>query len=283
MKTEIPERYKIIAMRTVSDEQLHRSDTVGITPLPDSFEVLIWNCNKKVHHPLWIEEFEELQEELSPSLMLLQEVDFHDSSREYLTTLPLHYAFFPNLRLSADSLGGVATLSSVEPITLSGKLSPCSEPFLNTRKPLIISSYALGNGNTLTVINLHGINFVRTSTYQKQLAQIKEEIENCSGAMIIAGDFNAWRHTRQNLIHALLNEFSDFKFKEVSFIEHTEHVKKAPQFIQSLFGEHHLDRIFYSSASLSLNDNSARAHHRINERHLISSDHQPLSCGFTVL
>ncbi len=278
-----PQAYKITSMRPVENAKVYTSAKSPVTSLGDSIEILTWNCHKKGDDLRWRHELEHLQSLLSPSILLLQEIDFQKSTEEYLSQLPLHFNFFPNLQLNTHALGGVATLSPATPIENFGVLSEVTEPFLRTKKLFLLSSYMMENGEILTVINLHGINFVKTSSYINQMDQIKEQIEKCTGSVIVAGDFNAWSHKRQKVLKTLFSSFPQFQFKEVSFFDHTEHVKKAPRAIQSFFGEHHLDRIFYSSSSLALDEESVMAHHQIHEEKFISSDHLPLSCRFTAI
>ncbi len=278
-----PSAYNIFAMKPISIEKVYHSEPVEKKKVKNSFSVLTWNCNKKSEDSQWRTEFRHLQKSLEPEITLLQEIDFHQSYEKYVSQLSLFSGFFPNLELQEKVLCGVATLSLMEPTRLLGILSQKSEPFLKTKKPFLLTEYTLESGEQLTVINLHGINFVPAAFYKKQMKQILSEINKCSGPLIVAGDFNAWSHKRQKIIHELFASASQFDFKEVSFFEHTEHVKKAPAAIQALFGEHHLDRIFYSSAFLQLDEDSVMAHHKIHEEKIISSDHLPLSCKFTLV
>ncbi len=69
-------------------------------------------------------------------------------------------------------------------------------------KSALLSEFALSDGSTLIVVNLHGVNFaVGLDEYQEQLDSLRAVLEVHSGPIILAGDFNTWRQARLEVVN----------------------------------------------------------------------------------
>ena len=65
------------------------------------------------------------------------------------------------------------------------------EPFFNMPKMALATVYDTENG-PLLVLNIHAINFKGLSAFKLYLAKAAELLENFTGAVLVAGDFNTW-------------------------------------------------------------------------------------------
>jgi endonuclease/exonuclease/phosphatase (EEP) superfamily protein YafD len=99
---------------------------------------------------------------------------------------------------------GVSTGSRMRP-TLEGFIrSDAREPVLNTPKMIALTKYKLKNSEQeLLVANIHGINFVSAEVYATQIAQLDKAINNHTGPLIVAGDFNTYSVDRAMVLRRL--------------------------------------------------------------------------------
>lgn len=92
---------------------------------------------------------------------------------------------------------GVATGSRVQAMAVDAYVTDVHEPILNSPKSMLLTVYPLANSmSALTVLNVHGINFVINSTYKKQVEQIVSILKSHNGPMLVVGDFNTWNSGR---------------------------------------------------------------------------------------
>lgn len=279
------QKHSLFNMTPIKEARCFFSEEGEVKNIPKLFNILSWNVNKQCDAKRWREEIDFIRHAYEPALLLFQEVNFTPSLEQFIKEEQYHYGFTPNLSLDRErkAFAGVATVSRMKAVNHEGVLTRGSEPFLNTPKPLLYSQYVLFNETILTVINLHGINFVRLKTFTQQMEQIEELITHSPGPVIVAGDFNLWSHGRQRIVTKLFEAHPEMAFKEVDFREHVHHIKRAPKLIQKMHGYHHLDRIFYSSSSLRPVEETAHVHRVLNGQELVSSDHYPISCSFITL
>jgi endonuclease/exonuclease/phosphatase (EEP) superfamily protein YafD len=94
----------------------------------------------------------------------------------------------------ADKLrDGVMTLARMQP-GLDPKRVLCKypEPVLKTPKAALVTQYAIGGGQTLTVVNLHATLIRTIKRAQEELEHLIERLPIGDGPLIFAGDFNTF-------------------------------------------------------------------------------------------
>ena len=176
-------------------QQLRKPIITHTDVLPQRIEVLSWNIYKAQH------------EQLLPDLRALsQGVDFvllQEAFRDQqLFAIKPYARFSPGFR-GWSKQTGTLLLSDFQPQLYCRFYQ--REPWLRTPKASSISRYALAQGGSLLVVNLHGINFTwGTEDYQRQLKTLTLLIAQHNGPVIFAGDFNTWSHSRQQLVQQLL-------------------------------------------------------------------------------
>lgn len=75
------------------------------------------------------------------------------------------------------------------------------EPWIKIPKVVEALYYPIENSEPLLMINLHLINFEwRPQRYAEQLAEMFKLIQQHTGPIILAGDFNSWREARLSLL-----------------------------------------------------------------------------------
>ncbi|TCI04047.1 endonuclease/exonuclease/phosphatase family protein [Corallincola luteus] len=151
--------------------------------------VAVWN-SYKLEQPGWQQELAELTAQRD--LLLLQEVVARAELAPILGERPslLLQAFTYN-QLAA----GVMTSAVVSPSAVCGMRT--AEPWIGVPKSLLANRYPLHDGQSLLVVNLHGINFVwELEAYQQQLDLLAALVKQHRGPVIVAGDFNSWRQER---------------------------------------------------------------------------------------
>ena len=132
-----------------------------------------------------------------------------------------------------------------------------TEPISNTPKTSIITTYLIkGQPNTkLMVINIHALNFVRSSIYKTQFIEIEDYIVTHNGPIIFAGDFNAWNEAKEKVLNKFIKKYN---FIEVQFEKD----------FRTKFNGHALDYVFIRDLQYSISNVHAD---------ILSSDHKPLS------
>ncbi|SDJ77286.1 Uncharacterized conserved protein YafD, endonuclease/exonuclease/phosphatase (EEP) superfamily [Ferrimonas sediminum] len=229
-------------------------------PLPSRFNLVSWNVHKQLGQPDWQQEFSDLQRQYSPHLMALQEVNVNPAQPPSM--LPYHYAFGANLAQSDGSHSGVMSLAASPIQSTYLQLSAPTEPVTNTPKASLMSELIMADGQSLLMVNIHGINFVTNAKYQRQLDTLESAIDRHQGPVIFAGDFNTWSDDRKALLDALAQRQG---LASVPFAN--------SEGIKQFFG-HKLDHILYS-CQLTPVAGSADV-----LSHYTSSDHTPLYVQF---
>jgi len=165
---------------------------------PENIDLFVWNIHKNQHADA-LNDLAEMAADMD--LVLLQEATLTDSPRDRLRRAP-YWSFAPGFR-TADSLTGVMTMSSIQPLTHC--FMQVQEPWLRTPKAISITEFALaGSSETLAVVNIHGVNFtIGVSDFTQQLEDIRVVIENHDGPVIVAGDFNSWNNGRVERVEHL--------------------------------------------------------------------------------
>ncbi|MBN2866697.1 MAG: endonuclease/exonuclease/phosphatase family protein [Thiotrichales bacterium] len=223
--------------------------------LPERFTLLVWNLHKIDFSPFLFRPIEELIEIPEPHLLSLQEAATNPMQTRFFN---FPFVMAPNIQTQKKHYG-VVTASSFAMQPFQQCLTHTREIGLTTHKTALITLHPLANGQTLTHVNIHAINFVGTRTFKKELNFLWSFIIEQTGPMIISGDFNTRNKPRMNYLYKM-TELLDLK--AVSFPDSRP--------IKTLLRQP-LDHIFYRQ--LTLKNAQALAVPKI-------SDHNPLIATF---
>ena len=197
--------------------------------LGTTFTLLSWNMNKRTLEKYASNYSKILFNEESVDIIALQEakaeLDVHT-----LYTFPS--VMSPNIQ-TRKNLYGVQTASNHSFKAYQQHLTDTRESFFATRKSALVTLHYFEEGNPLTVINIHAINFVLNRQYKKELSRVVERIKNIEGPMILCGDFNSWNQKRYETMMAFVKELG---LVQVSF--------DSKKYIKS-FNKQPLDYVFY--------------------------------------
>ncbi|MFT5321027.1 MAG: endonuclease/exonuclease/phosphatase (EEP) superfamily protein YafD [Pseudohongiellaceae bacterium] len=215
---------------------------------PESIRVLSWNV-KKQSRPQLNADLAGFSQ--SVDLALLQEVH---KEGEYLQHFcdKWHRSFAPGFTLPGRTTG-VMNVSNV--CHRSQNPLRHSEPLFRTSKAANMTTYDLtGETEALLAVNLHAVNFsLGMNAYTRQLRDMLQHIDEHRGPVIFAGDFNAWRDQRKQLLDEIAHRHG---LTEVGFEEDKR---------SRVFGRH-LDYIFVRGLRV----------HDAHTLHSDASDHNPL-------
>lgn len=137
-----------------------------------------------------------------------------------------------------------------------------TEPWLRSPKAMLTTYYEIeGQTDDLLVANIHAINFVLgTRAYRRQLQALTDLLAEHQGPIIVGGDFNDWSDKRSQTISDL---FQPLGLRQVQF--------ESPDRI-TVFGRN-IDHIYYRGLAVTSQ----------NVFRVISSDHNPIRVGFSLL
>ncbi len=168
---------------------------------PAAIRLLNWNIQKGKQLG-WQTDLSALTADSQLVLMQEAALDPEMISAERLAS---YWSFAPGYR-EDDTLTGVLTLSSIEPLTHCNLTA--WEPWLRSPKATDITEYALtGTSKTLVVVNLHAVNFtLGVKPYRRQLDRIVTALRDHDGPLIVSGDFNSWRLGRERAVQSLVDE-----------------------------------------------------------------------------
>ncbi|GAB6264365.1 endonuclease/exonuclease/phosphatase family protein [Photobacterium sp. R1] len=158
-------------------------------------QVTVWNIYKEQREN-WRTALDAFSD--GSDIVLLQEssltADFHQYLREAQWQVVMANAFS-----FLDTQAGVMNLSRNPAKTTCAYLA--MEPWLRLPKSALLATFPLSDGTTLTVVNLHGINFAwGIEEYEAQFEALADELEKAKGPVLLAGDFNTWRQERMDVL-----------------------------------------------------------------------------------
>ncbi|WP_373002517.1 endonuclease/exonuclease/phosphatase family protein [Sulfurimonas sp.] len=222
----------------------------------NNFKVLCWNVAKLTLNKSYIEYIKSIIEKEQIDILLLQEVK--KQLAEELSICDFSYILSPNIQTKKHIYGVLSAfkVSCQDELSL---LTRNRELSYATHKASLITRHKISKHDTLLMVNLHAINFVKNSDFYYELQQIKSSVKSHKGAMIVAGDFNTWNTKRVGMLKEFSSELS---LKEVKFDDNSN-IKK--------FFTNSLDYIFYRD--LELIDSKVIDSKKI-------SDHNPIIASF---
>ncbi len=175
----------------------HRTKSAA-PALPQHFGLLCWNVNKSTDIQHYRDLFEALRNEWNLHLILIQEARMRLPSAPFL--LPdFSYCSAPNLKQRTLHYG-LLTASSQTALEAMVLPSQAKEGILGPGKGALITHHTLSDRQTLTLVNLHAINFRAARIYAGELESLQEYLQKFSGPMIVAGDFNSWSAKRMHVL-----------------------------------------------------------------------------------
>ncbi len=222
---------------------------------PDVIKLLIWNVYKGRHREKWRKDFLTLSADMD--LILLQEaMDDGWMPNIWLNDCPDHHWKMATSFSYRKNSTGVATGSRFQASFIDFIRGKEREMFFLTPKVTLASKYKFTDSklkqkeHELLVINTHVVNFTTTSAFVRFVEELLEMVQNHTGPLIIAGDFNTWNFKRW--FH-LLRILAQLEIKPVEIDEDPRVLK--------------LDHVFTRGFRVS---------HTVVHDQVLSSDHYPL-------
>lgn len=235
----------------ISLPQEYKTIETGLSP--ERISVLSWNMYKQSREN-WADDFNRLSS--NQDLLILQEA-YLDNKLDSALSKSLYDWTMTTAFLYGDKANGVLTASRNRPDRHCALYT--KEPLIQTPKSILVSTYLLaGTNQYLLVANVHGINFtLGLKTYRQQFDALEKILQNHQGPLILAGDFNSWRESRQDILNKLSDNLS---LRRVSYESH-------PRI--TVFGNP-IDHIYYRGLEIF----------KASSPSVTSSDHNPLLVTF---
>ncbi len=141
---------------------------------------------------------------------------------------------------------GVMTIGRADPLEALRLRSPRRELFVLTPKAALISRFATLDGVSLTVVNVHGLNFDPTGRLlDGQLTDLAQRVSSYDGPMIVAGDFNTWSEVRMQTVRDLAAKLDLVEVEPPAIGGRTGSIGSLPlERALGLDRRMHLDRIY---------------------------------------
>jgi len=170
-------------------------------PLDDNGEInlLVWNIYKQ-NRTNWSQALTQFSQ--GKQLLLMQEASLTEELKLWIANNGWGGNQVSAFKVMGES-AGVINLAKTMPSIACGYTE--MEPWLRLPKSGIYARYPLSNGEYLSVVNVHAVNFTYgTQEYQLQLNALAEELEKHQGPVIVAGDFNSWSEQRLGVMKNVL-------------------------------------------------------------------------------
>ena len=196
---------------------------------PQAFSLLNWNVFKGKNET-WMQTFEQFSK--GHDLITLQEAYLTEGFRALLDNKQFNWDLATAFN-KRNYAAGVMTASPSMPVSVCVQRN--MEPWVLLPKATLISVYPLQDTNKrLLLINIHAINFTLGDiAFKNQLIQSAGALIEHNGPAIIAGDFNTWSQSREQMLFDILVE--PFSLSEVYF----DYSKMKTMF------KHQLDHVYY--------------------------------------
>lgn len=184
--------------RNIPIEEAHSSRGLARFEYLDKnkVNVLVWNI-QKLKQKSWAKEFNDFGQ--NKDLILFQEAYEDEQFITHTQNLnDFRWDFGKSFEyLLYGVLTGNMIGSNTQPDKVTVLHSPDFEPILDTPKTTVAAYYPITNSEEkLLVISIHGINFTTNSAFYRQLNQVFSLIDQHTGPVIFAGDFNTHNQKR---------------------------------------------------------------------------------------
>ncbi len=230
-------------------------DTTSPLDRNGRLSIAVWNIYKQKKQD-WQPVLKQLTDH--NDLVLLQEAKLNHTFATYLEEIHHHVVMAKGFKLLNVPMG-VMNISS-QPANQACAYQT-TEPLIRFAKSTLVASYPLSTGETLMVVNLHGVNFdIRLNRFEAQFKQVIHKISSHRGPIILAGDFNTWRDGRLNIVKHLTQ---GIRLQEAHY---------RTDFRKRVFGLP-LDHLYYRGLTL-VEANSDRT---------TASDHNPIKTQFMLM
>jgi endonuclease/exonuclease/phosphatase (EEP) superfamily protein YafD len=201
------------------DNNLYLDKTDILYPIPESDDVvttlgksskkqlpswkwsfLVWNLHKGADDTF---KPEYLALTLGRDIIMNQEIYLDKNMLDVFQYLPFHMfetgtSFYSGKEKIRT---GVANISPVAPVFTQYVRTVNLEPIVATPKLTLITSYPIRfSRKKLTVVNIHGINFVPNEIFHIELERIYRQIKDIPSPLVFAGDFNTWNLERRSIL-----------------------------------------------------------------------------------
>lgn len=179
-------------------DQLPASEAQHGAQSTDTIELLVWNV-KKFENPSALEWLKN-----TPSHIILTQESIASVQQKFAEELKATNAFAPGYRTFDNETSGVGMVTTLK--TLLSCAWQHEEPWLLTPKATLVSALKTASQIMITV-NLHAINFsIGTRELQDQLDAISEVINQHTGPVVVAGDFNTWSRARTEILEEFIQQ-----------------------------------------------------------------------------
>ncbi len=199
------------------------------------FSLICWNIHKENLQPDFKSKLHELLHTHPSDFLLFQEYKMSKHQSHDLSAYS--FAMAANIE-TRRYIYGLMTASYCGFDTKHIALTHQREFLISTRKSTLLTSHSFSNGERFHLLNMHGINFVSSRAFSKELEKIKSILSSCSGALVVSGDFNNWSKKRIKTLEEFQTELALHK----AVIEQGHHIKH-------VFSKP-IDHIFYRGLKL---------------------------------
>ncbi len=186
--------------------------------LEPAFSLLCWNIHKENLLPDFQLRLHTVLHTYPSDFLLLQEYKMPKSQPHDLRGLS--YAMAANME-TKKSIYGLLTASRFGFVAKQTALSHKKELMVSTRKSILITTHSFTDTRTLHIVNMHGINFVSSKTFENELNNLDALLQSYCGAMIVCGDFNNWNKRRIKALDTFMQRLS----LEQAAVHNSHHVK----------------------------------------------------------
>lgn len=197
--------------------------------LPKTFSILCWNIQKTDFSNLSPHQLQQQLNLQAMHIFVLQEARIRNNQNRCLN---LAFKMSPNLQ-TKQNVYGTITASAFQQVMQQQLITLNKELGFATHKSAMVSKFKIANGDILTLVNIHAINFVPHFIFYKELKQLFQSLENISGPMIFAGDFNTWSKRRIKTLNSFMESLGLIQ-AQVNDTKHIKTLNRQP-----------LDHIFY--------------------------------------
>jgi len=213
--------------------QLPTHPASQLPPLPNRFNLLVWNLQKTPANQLHLPQLQQQLPILTHTpihIYVLQEAVLH-------SYLNLPYAISCNIQTKHQSYG-VLTASDYQMACIAQFLTQKRELGIFTHKSALLTAHFFTDQTPLYLLNLHAMIFVPYFIFKKELQRLAHLITDLSAPLIVSGDFNTWNRKRTQWLHDCLSQHH-LKAAPIKNAQHIKSIQRYP-----------LDHIYYRDLTL---------------------------------